>query len=133
MYYDNKVINKYNRDDNEYKKFVIIQLARIGAATFNQLCYGFSISSKTLEKYLNISPGQFKSIYNKKTGPKQAWKIDHGLRLAIIKIFVNNDSISDRKIARQIEQQLNISIDHKTVARVLTEAGRRQTKKVNLM
>ena len=129
VYYDNIVINKYNNKDNEYRKFVIIQLARIGAANFNQLCTGFEISSKTLEKYLKMSLGNFEDMQNKKTGPKKSWKIDYGLRLAIIKIYVNNDNIADREIVRKVKQQLNVSVDHKTVAKVLTEAGLRQKKK----
>lgn len=128
VYYGNKIINKYHKNDNEYRKFVIVQLARIGAATFDQLCHGFDMTDKTLEKYLKLSQKNFEEIYNNKTGPKESWKVDFGLRLAIIKIFVNNDSIADREIARQVEQELNISLDHKTVAKVLTEAGLRQKK-----
>jgi len=113
-------------NDREFRKAVIIQLARIGAASFRELCAGFEIDRETLERYLIRSQQRgLRSVVDDKPGPRGPWKADDVTRLAVIREFVNDPAISDSEIARRVSTYRPIQVDRKMVKRILRHADLR--------
>jgi transposase len=121
---DGELYAVFAANDREFRKAVIIQLARIGAASFRELCSGFEIDRETLERYLiQAQERGFRTVVDDKPGPKGPWKADQLSRLEVIKEFVNEPGISDAEIARRVSARRPIQVDRKMVSRILRHAG----------
>jgi hypothetical protein len=113
-------------NDREFRKAIIIQLARIGAASFRELCAGFEMDRETLERYLIRSHERgLRAVVDDKPGPKGPWKPDETTRLAVIKEFIDDPTRSDGEIARRVSAYRPIQVDRKMVKRILRHAGLR--------
>ena len=114
----------FAENDKEFRKAIMIQLARLGAASFRELCAGFQVDRETLERYLIRSQeGGLRAVMDDKPGPKGPWKADDITRLEVIKEYVNEPGISDSEIARRVSARRPIQVDHKMVNRILRHAG----------
>ena len=114
----------FAHNDKEFRKAIIIQLARLGAASFRELCAGFQVDRETLERYLIRSQERgLKAVMDDKPGPKGPWKADRATRVEIIKEFVNEPGISDSEIARRVSARRPVQVDRKIVNRILKHAG----------
>jgi hypothetical protein len=123
---DGQLYAVFAANDREFKKAIIIQLARIGAASFRELCAGFEIDRETLERYLIKSHERgLRAVVDEKPGPKGPWKPDETTRLAVIREFVNEPTASDSEIARRVTAYRPIQVDRKMVKRILRHAGLR--------
>lgn len=121
---DGELYAVFAGNDREFRKAIIIQLARLGAASFRELCAGFQVDRETLERYLIRSQERgLRAVMDDKPGPKGPWKADHATRLEIIKEFVNEPGISDSEIARRVSARRPIRVDRKMVSRILKHAG----------
>ena len=126
VYKDDELYAVFAGNDREFRKAVMIQLARLGAASFRELCAGFQVDRETLERYLIRSQERgLRAVMDDKPGPKGPWKADHGTRVEIIKEYVNEPGISDSEIARRVSARRPIQVDHKMVSRILRHAGLR--------
>jgi hypothetical protein len=82
---DGELYAVFAGDDREFRKAIIIQLARLGAASFRELCAGFQVDRETLERYLIRSQERgLRAVMDDKPGPKGPWKADDATRLEII-------------------------------------------------
>jgi hypothetical protein len=123
---DGQLYAVFAANDREFRKAIIIQLARIGAASFRELCAGFEIDRETLERYLIKSHERgLRAVVDEKPGPKGPWKPDDTTRLAVIREFVNEPTASDSEIARRVTTYRPIQVDRKMVKRILRHAGLR--------
>lgn len=123
---DGELYAVFAANDREFRKAVIIQLARIGAASFRELCAGFGIDRETLERYLIKSQERgFRAVVDDKPGPKGPWKADRATRLEVIKEFVNQPRITDAEIARRVSARRPIQVERRMVTRILRHAGLR--------
>ena len=121
---DGELYATFSRNDREFRKAVMIQLARLGAASFRELCAGFQVDRETLERYLIRSQERgLRAVIDDKPGPKGPWKADHVTRLEIIKEYVNEPGVSDSEIARRVTARRPIQVDGKMVSRILRHAG----------
>jgi hypothetical protein len=88
VFKDGHLYAVFAANDRDFRKAVIIQLARIGAASFRELCSGFEIDRETLERYLIRSQQRgLRSVVDDKPGPRGPWKADDVTRLATIPPF----------------------------------------------
>jgi hypothetical protein len=123
---DGQLYAVFAANDREFRKAIIIQLARIGAASFRELCAGFEMDRETLERYLIRSHERgLRAVVDEKPGPKGPWKPDETTRLAVIKEFVNDPTTSDSEIARRVSAYRPIQVDRGMVKRILRHAGLR--------
>ena len=121
---DGEVYAVFAENDREFRKAIMIQLARLGVASFRELCAGFQIDRETLERYLIRSQESgLRAVMDEKPGPKGPWKADDVTRLEVIKEYVNEPGISDSEIARRVSGRRPIQVDHKMVNRILRHAG----------
>jgi transposase len=121
---DGELYAVFAGDDREFRKAIIIQLARLGAASFRELCAGFQVDRETLERYLIRSQERgLRAVMDDKPGPKGPWKADDATRLEIIREYVNEPGISDSEIARRVSARRPIQVDRKMVSRILKHAG----------
>lgn len=124
VFRDGQLYAVFAANDREFRKAVIIQLARIGAASFRELCAGFEIDRETLERYLIRSQQRgLRSVVDDKPGPRGPWKADDVTRLAVIREFVNDPAISESEIARRVSAYRPIQVDRRMVKRILRHAG----------
>ena len=124
VYKDGEVYAVFAENDREFRKAVMIQLARLGVASFRELCAGFQVDRETLERYLIRSQESgLRAVMDDKPGPKGPWKADDATRLEVIKEYVNEPGISDSEIARRVSARRPIQVDHKMVNRILRHAG----------
>ena len=114
----------FDGSDKEFRKAVIIQLARLGAASIRELCAGFQIDRETLERYLiRAQKSGLRAVMDDKPGPKGPWKADDLTRLEVIKEYVNDPEIADSEIARRVSARRPIQVDGRMVSRILKHAG----------
>jgi hypothetical protein len=126
VFKDGQLYAVFAANDREFRKAIVIQLARIGAASFRELCAGFEMDRETLERYLIRSHERgLRAIVDDKPGPKGPWKPDETTRLAVIREFVNDATRSDSEIARRVSSYRPIQVDRKMVKRILRHAGLR--------
>ncbi len=126
VFKDGQLYAVFAANDREFRKAIIIQLARIGAASFRELCAGFEMDRETLERYLIRSHERgLRAVVDDKPGPKGPWKPDDTTRLAVIKEFVEDPTRSDSEIARRVSAYRPIQVDRKMVKRILRHAGLR--------
>jgi transposase len=124
VFKDSELYAVFAQSDRGFRKAVIIQLARLGAASFRELCAGFQVDRETLERYLIHSQERgLKAIMDDKPGPKGPWKADHATRVEIIKEFVSEPGINDSEIARRVSARRPVQVDRKIVGRILRHAG----------
>jgi transposase len=124
VFKDGQLYAVFAGNDRDFRKAVIIQLARIGAASFRELCAGFQVDRETLERYLIRSQERgLRGVVDDKPGPKGPWKADHATRMEVIREFVNEPGISDSEIARRVSARRPIQVDGKMVSRILKNAG----------
>ncbi|MBW1981048.1 MAG: hypothetical protein JRJ12_07485 [Deltaproteobacteria bacterium] len=124
VYKDGDLYAVYAENDREFRKAVVIQLARIGVASFRELCAGFGLDRETLERYLIRSQERgLRAVMDDKPGPKGPWKVDHLSKMEVIKEYVNEPGISDSEIARRVSQRCPIQVDGRMVSRILRHAG----------
>jgi transposase len=124
VFKDGEVYAVFATNDKEFRKAVMIQLARLGAASFRELCAGFLVDRETLERYLIRSQERgLRAVMDDKPGPKGPWKADEITRLEVIKEYVNEPGISDSEIARRVSARRPIQVDRKMVSRILKYAG----------
>ncbi|MFP3871089.1 MAG: hypothetical protein ACLFVT_09460 [Syntrophobacteria bacterium] len=124
VFKDGELYAVFAGSDREFRKAVIIQLARIGAASLRELCAGFQMDRETLERYLIRSQERgLRAIVEDKPGPKGPWKADHATRLEVIKEFVNEPGVTDTEIARRVSARRPIQVDGRMVGRILRHAG----------
>ena len=132
VFKDGEVYAVFSENDREFRKAVMIQLARLGAASFRELCAGFQVDRETLERYLIRSQESgLRAVMDDKPGPKGPWKADDVTRLEVIKEYVNEPGISDSEIARRVSARRPIQVDHKMVNRILRHAGLRASPEVD--
>ena len=131
VFKDGEVYAVFAENDREFRKAVMIQLARLGAASFRELCAGFQVDRETLERYLIRSQESgLRAVMDDKPGPKGPWKADDLTRLEVIKEYVNEPGISDSEIARRVSARRPIQVDHKMVNRILRHAGLKPSPEV---
>ncbi|UCE83974.1 MAG: hypothetical protein JSV47_05550 [Deltaproteobacteria bacterium] len=124
VFKDGELYAVFAGNDREFRKAVMIQLARLGVASFRELCAGFQVDRETLERYLIRSQERgLRAVMDEKPGPKGPWKADHATRLEVIKEFVNEPGVSDSEIARRVSARRPIQVDRKMVSRILKHAG----------
>lgn len=124
VFKDNELYATFAGNDREFRKAIMIQLARLGAASFRELCAGFQIDRETLERYLIRSQERgLRAVMDDKPGPKGPWKADHATRLEVIKEYVNEPGVTDSEIARRVSARRPIQVDRKMVGRILRHAG----------
>jgi len=124
VFKDGELYATFAHNDREFRKAVMIQLARLGAASFRELCAGFRVDRETLERYLIRSQERgLRAVIDDKPGPKGPWKADHATRLEIIKEYVNEPGVSDSEIARRVTARRPVQVDHRMVGRILRHAG----------
>jgi transposase len=124
VFKDGKLYAIFSGNDREFRKAVMIQLARLGAASFRELCAGFQVDRETLERYLIRSQERgLRAVMDDKPGPKGPWKADHATRIEVIKEYVNEPGVSDSEIARRVSARRPIQVDGKMVSRILRHAG----------
>ena len=124
VFKDEKLYAIFSKNDREFRKAVMIQLARLGAASFRELCAGFQVDRETLERYLIRSQERgLRAVMDDKPGPKGPWKADHATRIEVIKEYVNEPGVSDSEIARRVSARRPIQVDGKMVSRILRHAG----------
>lgn len=124
VFKDDELYAVFAENDREFRKAIIIQLARLGAASFRELCAGFRVDRETLERYLIRSQDLgLRAVMDDKPGPKGPWKADHATRLEVIKEYVNEPGVSDSEIARRVSARRPIQVDRKMVSRILKHAG----------
>jgi transposase len=124
VFKDGELYAVFAGNDREFRKAVMIQLARLGVASFRELCAGFQVDRETLERYLIRSQESgLRAVMDEKPGPKGPWKADHATRLEVIKEFVNEPGVSDSEIARRVSARRPIQVDRKMVSRILKHAG----------
>ena len=124
VFKDGELYATFSGNDKGFRKAVMIQLARLGAASFRELCAGFQVDRETLERYLIRSQERgLRAVMDDKPGPKGPWKADHATRLEIIKEYVNEPGVSDSEIARRVSARRPIQVDRKMVSRILRHAG----------
>jgi transposase len=132
VFKDDEVYAVFAENDREFRKAVMIQLARLGAASFRELCAGFQVDRETLERYLIRSQESgLRAVMDDKPGPKGPWKADDITRLEVIKEYVNEPGISDSEIARRVSARRPIQVDHKMVSRILRHAGLKTSPEVD--
>jgi len=124
VFKDGELYAVFAGNDREFRKAVMIQLARLGVASFRELCAGFGVDRETLERYLIRSQeGGLRAVMDDKPGPKGPWKADDTTRLEVIKEYVNEPGLSDSEIARRVSARRPIQVDRKMVSRILRHAG----------
>jgi len=124
VFRDGELYATFACNDREFRKAVMIQLARLGAASIRELCAGFQVDRETLERYLIRSQERgLRAVIDDKPGPKGPWKADPTTRLEIIKEYVNEPGVSDSEIARRVTARRPIQVDGKMVSRILRHAG----------
>lgn len=124
VFKDGELYAIFAKNDREFRKAIMIQLARLGAASFREICAGFQVDRETLERYLIRSQERgFRAVMDDKPGPKGPWKADDTTRLEVIKEYVNEPGISDSEIARRVSARRPIQVDRKMVSRILKHAG----------
>ena len=124
VYKDSELYAVFASNDKDFRKAVIIQLARVGVASFRELCAGFQLDRETLERYLIQSQERgLRAVIDDKPGPKGPWKADETTRLEVIKEFVNDPEITDSEIARRVSAKRPIRVDRGMVLRILRHAG----------
>ena len=134
VFKDGEVYAVFAENDREFRKAVMIQLARLGAASFRELCAGFQVDRETLERYLIRSQESgLRAVMDDKPGPKGPWKADDITRLEVIKEYVNEPGISDSEIARRVSARRPIQVDYKMVNRILRHAGLKPSPEVDPM
>jgi len=132
VFKDGELYAVFSENDREFRKAVIIQLARLGAASFRELCAGFQVDRETLERYLIRSQESgLRAVMDDKPGPKGPWKADDVTRLEVIKEYVNEPGISDSEIARRVSARRPIQVDRKMVDRILRHAGLKSSPDVD--
>jgi transposase len=132
VFKDGELYAVFAENDREFRKAVMIQLARLGAASFRELCAGFQIDRETLERYLIRSQESgLRAVMDDKPGPKGPWKADDLTRLEVIKEYVNEPGISDSEIARRVSARRPIHVDHKMVNRILRHADLKPSPEVD--
>jgi len=125
VFKDGEVYAVFAENDREFRKAVMIQLARLGVASFRELCAGFQVDRETLERYLIRSQESgLRAVMDDKPGPKGPWKADDVTRLEVIKEYVNEPGISD-------SERRPIQVDHKMVNRILRHAGLKASPEVD--
>ena len=126
VFKDGQLYAVFAANDREFRKAIVIQLARICAASFRELCAGFEMDRETLERYLIRSYERgLRAVVDDKPGPKGPWKPDETTRLAVIREFVDDPTRSDSEIARRVSAYRPIQVDRKMVKRILRHAGLR--------
>lgn len=124
VFKDGELYAVFAGTDREFRKAVMIQLARLGIASFRELCAGFGVDRETLERYLIRSQQRgLRAVMDDKPGPKGPWKADDATRLEVIKEYVNEPGVSDSEIARRVSARRPIQVDRKMVSRILRHAG----------
>ena len=124
VFKDDELYAVFARNDKEFRKAIMIQLARLGVASFRELCAGFQVDRETLERYLIRSQERgLRAVMDEKPGPKGPWKADDATRLEVIKEYVNEPGLSDSEIARRVSARRPIQVDRKMVSRILRHAG----------
>ncbi len=124
VFKDGELYAVFAGNDREFRKAIMIQLARLGVASFRELCAGFQVDRETLERYLIRSQERgLRAVMDDKPGPKGPWKADHATRLEVIKEYVNEPGLSDSEIARRVSARRPIQVDRKMVSRILRHAG----------
>ena len=124
VFKDGELYAIFARNDREFRKAILVQLARLGVASLRELCAGFQVDRETLERYLIRSQERgLRAIMDDKPGPKGPWKADDITRLEVIKEFVNEPGITDSEIARRVSARRPIQVDGKMVSRILRHAG----------
>ena len=124
VFKDDELYAVFAGSDKEFRKAVMIQLARLGTASLRELCAGFQVDRETLERYLIRSQERgLRAVMDDKPGPKGPWKADHTTRLEVIKEYVNEPGVSDSEIARRVSARRPIQVDRKMVSRILRHAG----------
>jgi transposase len=124
VFKDGELYAVFAGNDREFRKAIMIQLARLGAASLRELCAGFQVDRETLERYLIRSQERgLRAVMDDKPGPKGPWKADDATRLEVIKEYVNEPGVSDSEIARRVSARRPIQVDRKMVSRILKHAG----------
>jgi transposase len=124
VFKDGELYAVFAGNDREFRKAVMIQLARLGVASLRELCAGFGVDRETLERYLIRSQeGGLRAVVDDKPGPKGPWKADDATRLEVVKEYVNQPGVSDSEIARRVSARRPIQVDRKMVNRILRHAG----------
>lgn len=132
VFKDDELYAVFAGSDKEFRKAVMIQLARLGTASLRELCAGFQVDRETLERYLIRSQESgLRAVMDDKPGPKGPWKADDVTRLEVIKEYVNEPGISDSEIARRVSARRPIQVDHKMVNRILRHAGLKPSPEVD--
>jgi hypothetical protein len=109
VFKDDELYAVFAGSDREFRKAVMIQLARLGTASLRELCAGFQVDRETLERYLIRSQERgLRAVMDDKPGPKGPWKADHTTRLEVIKEYVNEPGVSDSEIARRVSARSRV-------------------------
>jgi len=120
----NYPIFTYSSSDVESERYLIAQLSRNNLATQKELAHCFNVNLKTVKNYKRrfLSQG-LKGILYEKPGLDEPRKIIPQVVREVLAYYFKHPTASENEIARYVSHKLSISIDHRSVGRILEKCG----------
>ena len=120
----NYPIFTYSPSDVESERYLIAQLSRNNLATQKELAHYFNVNLKTVKNYKRrfLSQGLKGILYEKPALDKPRKITPHVVR-EVLAYYFKHSTASENEIARYISHKLSVSIDHRSVGRILEQCG----------
>jgi len=120
----NYPIFTYSPSDIESERYLIAQLSRNNLATQKELAHCFNVNLKTVKNYKRrfLTQGLKGVLYEKPALDKPRKITPHVVR-EILAYYFKHSTASENEIARYISHKLSVSIDHRSVGRILEKCG----------
>ena len=120
----NYPIFTYSPSDVESERYLIAQLSRNNLATQKELAHYFNVNPKTVKNYKRrlLSQG-LRGIHYEKPALDRPRKITPQVVREILAYYFKHSTASENEIARYVSHKLSISIDHRSVGRILEQCG----------
>ena len=120
----NYPIFTYSPSDVESERYLIAQLSRNHIASQKVLASCFSIHANTVKNHKSRFLRQgLKGILYEKPALDKPRKITPQVVREILAYYFKHSSASENEIARYVSHKLSISIDHRSVGRILEQCG----------